>query len=181
MYATAQRDDVEVNCPVCAKPCSDPPMYRYTASEAAAHFCPVTRDRDRFLRLQHSIDSLWQGNECRIYRCRDCGFGFGFPFVGGDEEFYGVLHEQKDYPAWRWDYDVAITEAVKKFDGGRILDVGAGVGMFFRGLGDSWKCYALRRTPPRFKWLHFSRYWNTLRNSSWFSISVANFWRQAVD
>ena len=143
MYATAQKENVEVSCPVCGTVCSDPPLYSYTASEAATHFCPVTRDRDRFLRLQHSIDSLWQGNECRIYRCPDCGFGFAFPFVGGDEEFYGILHEQKDYPAWRWDYDVAITEAVKKFDGGRILDVGAGAGMFLRGLGDSWKCYAV--------------------------------------
>lgn len=143
MYATARKHDVAVNCPVCAKPCSDPPMYSYTASEAAAHFCPVTRDRDRFLRLESSINGLWQGSECRIYRCGDCGFGFGFPFVGGDEEFYGILHEQRGYPDWRWDYDVAIAEAVKKFDGGKILDVGAGVGMFLRGLDGSWECYAV--------------------------------------
>jgi len=143
MYATAQKREVEVNCPVCAKPCSDPPMYSYTASEAAAHFCPVTRDRDRFLRLERSINSLWHGRECRIYRCRDCGFGFGFPFVGGDEEFYGILHEQRGYPDWRWDYDVALTHALSRYAGGRILDLGAGVGKFLRRLGPEWERYAV--------------------------------------
>lgn len=91
MSAIATKHIVEVECPVRGRPCSDPPMYRYTASEAAAHFCPVTRDSDRFFRLERSINNLWHGSECRIYRCRDCGFGFGFPFVGGDEEFYSIL------------------------------------------------------------------------------------------
>jgi 2-polyprenyl-3-methyl-5-hydroxy-6-metoxy-1,4-benzoquinol methylase len=118
-------------------------MYSYTASEAAAHFCPVTRDRERFLRLEHSIDRLWQGSDCRIYRCRDCGFGFGFPFVGGDEEFYGILHEQRGYPDWRWDYDVALTHALSRCAGGKILDVGAGVGKFLRRLGPEWERYAV--------------------------------------
>jgi SAM-dependent methyltransferase len=86
---------------------------------------------------------LWQGSDCVVHRCNQCGFAFGYPFVGGDEKFYSMLHEQKDYPAWRWDYEVAIAQAVKKFDGGRILDLGAGVGMFLRGLGTSWQCYAI--------------------------------------
>lgn len=132
-----------VNCPVCGRQCAVPPLYRYTVEQAAAHFCPPTRDVDRNRRLRDCIGALWQGDDCAIHRCDQCGFAFGYPFVGGDEEFYRILHEQKDYPAWRWDYDVAVAEAVERFAGGKILDLGAGVGMFLRGLGSSWECYAV--------------------------------------
>jgi len=135
--------DPEAHCPVCASPCPGPALYRYTVEQAAAHFCPTTRDADRNRRLQNCIRALWQGNECEVVQCNECGFSFGHPFVGGDEEFYGILHEQKDYPGWRWDYDVAITEAVSKFEGGRVLDIGAGVGMFLLRLGSGWECYAV--------------------------------------
>jgi len=133
----------ETICPVCQNPCTGSSLYHYTVDQAAAHFCPRTRDVDRNRRLQESIRALWRGNDCAIFRCGECGFAFAQPFVGGDEEFYSILHEQKDYPAWRWDYDIALAEAVKKFGGGKILDVGAGVGIFLRGLDDSWECYAV--------------------------------------
>ena len=133
----------ETCCPVCGDCCTEPPLYRYTVEQAAAHFCPPTRDVDRNRRLRNCISALWQRDDCVIHRCDQCGFAFGHPFVGGDEEFYRILHEQKDYPAWRWDYDIAIREAVGKFNGGRVLDIGAGVGMFLRGLGSSWECYAV--------------------------------------
>jgi len=143
MYAIDREHNDEVSCPVCARQCLDTPLYRYTSSEAAAHFCPVSRDPNRFLRLKDSIERLWEGDKCCVYRCADCGFGFGLPFVGGDEEFYEILHEQKAYPAWRWDYDVAISEAINKFEGGKILDLGAGLGSFLRGLSSSWTCFAV--------------------------------------
>jgi SAM-dependent methyltransferase len=132
-----------IMCPVCQRASSLVPLYRYHVAQAASHFCPPSRDADRFSRLNECIRRLWHGDECTVFRCTDCGFAFGNPFVGGDEEFYGILHEQKDYPGWRWDYDVAITEAVKKFDGGKILDVGAGVGMFLRGLRGAWDRHAV--------------------------------------
>ncbi len=132
-----------VSCPVCGTLGSDPPLYRYTASEAAAHFCPITRNADRHRRIEASIRKLWQGEDCTIRRCRECGFAFGYPLVGGDEEFYSILHEQKGYPAWRWDYDIAIREAIIPFDGGHILEIGAGAGVFLRSLGQEWKCYAV--------------------------------------
>jgi 2-polyprenyl-3-methyl-5-hydroxy-6-metoxy-1,4-benzoquinol methylase len=88
------------------------------------------------------IRRLWEADECIVLRCGECGFGFGVPFVGGDEQFYALIHEQKDYPSWRWDYDIAFSEAVRKFSGGRILDVGAGVGKFLRRLDSNWVCYA---------------------------------------
>jgi len=134
---------LEVSCPVCGNHCDATPLYRYTVSQAASHFCPPSRDADRYARLVNCIRRLWQGDECVILRCCNCAFAFGHPFVGGDEEFYRILHEQKDYPSWRWDYDVAIAEALAKFSQGKILDIGAGVGMFLRGLPDTWERYAV--------------------------------------
>ena len=133
----------QVCCPVCASACSEPPLYRYTATQAAAHFCPPSRSQDRNRRLRLCITRLWKGDDCLIQRCSSCGFAFGSPFVSGDEEFYSLLHEQKDYPTWRWDYDVAIREAVRQFPGGRILDLGAGVGNFLRRLGSEWECFGV--------------------------------------
>jgi SAM-dependent methyltransferase len=133
----------KVPCPVCESACTAPPLYRYTVEQAAAHFCPPTRSPERNRRLQACIARLWEGSDCLILRCDKCGFGFGHPFVGGDEEFYGILHEQKGYPAWRWDYDVAVTEAIDKFTGGKVLDIGAGAGNFLHRLGANWECYAV--------------------------------------
>jgi len=131
----------EVSCPVCHKHCDAKPLYRYTVFQAASHFCPPGRDASRYERLVTCIRRLWKGDECVILRCGNCGFSFGHPFVGGEHEFYRILHEQKGYPTWRWDYDVALAEALMKFPGGKVLDVGAGVGMFLRGLPDSWQPY----------------------------------------
>ncbi len=132
-----------VTCPVCNSLCSDPPLYSYSVSEAAAYFCPVSRNSDRHRRFKACIHKLWQGEDCTIRRCKECGFSFGYPFVGGDEEFYSILHEQKDYPSWRWDYDIAIREALTWFSGGNILEIGAGKGAFLTHLGKEWKCYAM--------------------------------------
>lgn len=130
-------------CPVCREACAGAPLYRYTSEQAAAHLCPATRDADRHRRLRECIQRLWQGDECEILECNNCGFAFGHPFVGGDEQFYAILHEQREYPSWRWDYDVALREAIGKCAGGKVLDVGAGAGVFLRGLGDDWERYAL--------------------------------------
>jgi 2-polyprenyl-3-methyl-5-hydroxy-6-metoxy-1,4-benzoquinol methylase len=140
---TNQETGAAVNCPVCASQCSGSALYRYTVEQAAAHFCPATRDIDRNRRLQHCIAALWQRNDCEILRCAQCGFAFGYPFIGGNEEFYSILHEQKDYPGWRWDYEVAISEAIENFECGKILDVGAGAGMFLRHLDSDWGRYAV--------------------------------------
>ena len=130
-------------CPVCRSPCTDPPLYRYTATQAAAHFCPPTRDASRNARLVACISRLWGQDSCEILRCKACGFAFGNPFVGGDEEFYGIRHETKDYPGWHWDYDVAMAGAIAPLGGGSILEIGAGVGTFLASLGSKWQTYAV--------------------------------------
>ncbi len=133
-------------CPVCGSACTQPPLYRFSVAEAAAHFCPVTRSAERNKRLAKCIQRLWQADHCTVLGCEECGFAFGLPFVGGDEEFYSILHEHRDYPAWRWDYGIGLNLAVSKFPGGRILDIGAGTGAFLRTLGKHWDCYAVEKS-----------------------------------
>lgn len=133
-----------VGCPVCnnAVPLKRA-LYCYTAAQAAEHFCPITRNTDRYERLLACIAELWQGNGCSILHCEECGVSFGYPFVGGSQEFYDIFHEQKGYPKWRSEYDVAVKTALKPTAGGKIIDVGAGVGMFLRGLGPEWQRHAV--------------------------------------
>jgi SAM-dependent methyltransferase len=134
---------IVVGCPVCGNACTDSPLYRYTASQAAAYFCPPTRDAERYRRFTDCIKRLWQGEECVILRCKSCEFAFGYPWVGGDEEFYSLLHEQRGYPTWRWDYDIAMQEVITPLQCGKILEIGAGAGVFLRSLSADWERYAV--------------------------------------
>jgi SAM-dependent methyltransferase len=137
----------EPRCPVCKTLCAEQPLYSYRAEEAASHFCPVTKNRDIHKRLHACIAELWGGDTCRIFRCSSCGFGFGDPFVGGNEEFYRLLHHSIGYPSWKWDYDVGMSQVVAFPSGGRIIDVGAGAGFFLRKLNDRWNRCATEGSP----------------------------------
>jgi SAM-dependent methyltransferase len=130
-------------CPACESIQIGAPLERYTAEQAATHFCPPWRNAERYERLRQSITKLWGGNTCVIRQCGACGFAFGDPFVGGDEEFYSILHEQHGYPAWRWDYDLAVRAVLARFPPGRLLEIGAGEGAFLKHLGPQWKAFAV--------------------------------------
>ena len=93
--------------------------------------------------MANAIRRLWDGDHAEVRRCQACGFGFGSPFVGGDEEFYELMHEQHSYPSWRWDYDVALSQAPS---GGAALDIGAGRGLFLKGLPEGWSRNAVEST-----------------------------------
>ncbi len=134
-------------CPVCAKACEDGPVERFGVDEAATHFCPRTKNADRHERLRAVIRRLWGADETAVYRCRDCGFGFGWPHVGGDEAFYSILHESPGYPSWRWEYDKTAALLDDAFpQGGRVLDIGTGDGSFLLRLQDRWKKAATEST-----------------------------------
>jgi SAM-dependent methyltransferase len=148
MEATREESTVKepVTCPVCRSLCERSGSC-YSAELSAAHFCPPERDANRYRRLVRCIDRLWEGEDCCIFECSTCGFAFGVPFRGGDEEFYGILHEQHGYPAWRWDYDLAMKLAIRPRSGGKVLDIGAGTGLFLRGLPRNWSLHGVEGSP----------------------------------
>jgi SAM-dependent methyltransferase len=137
-----------IACPVCGTAVTGPPLRRWTAEQAAAHFCPRSRDAGRHARLQRTVTRLWGGDEGLVFVCPECGFGFAWPHVGGDEEYYGILHEQAGYPANRWEYDWTIANVLSRFPtGGTILDIGAGSGVFLRRLAPGWRRLATEGSP----------------------------------
>jgi hypothetical protein len=97
--------------------------------------------------LAACIGRLWGTDRCRILQCGECGFGFADPFVGGDEEFYALLHEQAGYPGWKWDFELAVPEIARFPGGGRALDIGAGTGYFLKSLPKQWGRYATEGSP----------------------------------
>jgi SAM-dependent methyltransferase len=133
----------EINCPACHSTDGKKNINTYTALQAAAHFCPSTRDADRNNRLLKCIERLWKGKESSFLQCTHCGFGFGYPYVGGDEEFYSILHEQKGYPSWKWDFDYAMEQIQPSAQRGKILDIGAGEGLFLIKVKEQFEPFAL--------------------------------------
>lgn len=132
-----------VECPLCNSIVTGPPLHIYSVEQAASHFCPPSRNVDRYRRLLDTVRRLWGGVQSSVYVCQSCGLGFGWPYVGGDDEYYGILHEQAGYPKDRWEYGWTKRHVLSGFpDGGRILDIGTGSGAFLRGLDARWQKYA---------------------------------------
>jgi SAM-dependent methyltransferase len=133
------------HCPICRASGSHLSVIaRYSVEQSASHFCTATRNSERNARLQMVISRLWGQGYTDVLRCADCGFGFGHPYVGGDEAFYAILHEQRGYPRWRWEYDIALRHVVPLGgDSRRALDIGAGSGQFLKALGTDWARFAV--------------------------------------
>jgi SAM-dependent methyltransferase len=129
-------------CPACKAAIDSPPIHRYLAEQAAAHFCPPSRNAERYERLLRVVQRLWGGDAAYVYACGPCGFGFGWPYVGGDEEYYAILHEQAGYPVDRWEYGLTIRSAMTQTAVGNVLDIGAGDGAFLKQVPATWRKYA---------------------------------------
>lgn len=130
-----------VPCPVCGTACPNTPVRSFSVSQAADHFCPRRRSSDRHERLLHCVGRLWNGERADILRCPACSFGFSWPLVGGDEEFYSILHESAGYPSWRWEYDLTLRRVLSDARAGAILDFGTGDGSFLQRVDPTWKKY----------------------------------------
>jgi len=122
-------------CPACAKTDLQS-QFSVTASQAAQSIVLPTGDRDRNQRLTAHIHSLWAGDRCDIMKCRSCGFGFSYPFVAGDADFYNLANSDVSYPVAKWEFNRTI-EALKRArrPNATVLEVGAGDGFFLDMLG----------------------------------------------
>lgn len=129
-------------CPVCQSDANKQIIGEYDYIKSSKYFCPQSRDKNRNKRFANSIKRLWKQDKGFFLRCKNCSFGFGYPYVGGDEEFYKISHEQSQYPLNRWEYDITINSFFKQEPPKKLLDIGAGAGYFLDKFNCSGK-YAL--------------------------------------
>jgi SAM-dependent methyltransferase len=127
-------------CPVCSST-SNRLQSSYDVATAANHFCTESRNAEKHGRLKATLSTLWPTGTCAVYECNVCTFAYGWPHVGGDEEFYGILHEENAYPSDRWEYEKTRTALRTHSTGSSpvALDFGAGVGKFLQSLPSHWR------------------------------------------
>lgn len=135
MVASEQCDEgANGACPACGGDDLATVLEVGTA-EAAQHFVLAEADPVRHRELERHIRELWEGERCRVLRCRGCGFGHAEPFVGGDATFYGLAYHRTHYPADKWEHRLTLEALSYDTDRPRtLLEVGAGDGAFLRRL-----------------------------------------------
>jgi 2-polyprenyl-3-methyl-5-hydroxy-6-metoxy-1,4-benzoquinol methylase len=120
----------QCECPVCKSVAPKRLVGEYRYDQVANYFCPISRNKDRNRRFGDAIRRLWKQDTGYSLVCENCSFGFGYPFVGGDDAFYQIIHEQNQYPENRWEYDLTLTGFFKNKVPEKVLDIGAGAGYF---------------------------------------------------
>lgn len=131
-------------CPLCAAE-DVVPLARHSVALAVRHFEIGYGFRDRGGRLRETLERLWAPDgEVTVQRCERCGFGFAWPHVAGDADFYNlVTGGASDYPQNRWEFGRTVSGLTRLRNGRgkvRVLESGAGDGAFLaqarRALGD---------------------------------------------
>lgn len=120
--------DVTVACPVCGSTRLST-TGSVTSQDAALHFC-AREDASRFAELRGSIETLWGRTTADLHVCADCRFGFAWPYVAGDADYYRLAYERAQYPADKWDYVRAERALDELPTPTRVLEIGAGFGYF---------------------------------------------------
>ncbi len=128
-------------CPVCGSDKSKNLWDNYEVHETAAYYCPPSRNESNYNRFVLNIKKLWSSDTAKVVECTQCDFAFGYPHVGGDEEFYTISTEHKGYDKYKWDYNYAIENLMPTQ--GKILDIGAGDGLFLDRLGPNFEKFAI--------------------------------------
>lgn len=124
------RNADQPECPACRSR-SLASLRAISAREAAQFFAPERADAASHQRIFSCITSLWRGQSCELMTCRDCGFGFSWPFVAGNAEFYNFTGSTGVYPKSKWEFARTAAE-LKALNrrGAKVLEVGAGNGYF---------------------------------------------------
>ncbi len=117
-------------CPACEET-STKELRWFTAEQSAQHFVLREADPERHESLAAHLRSLWKGDRCSILCCQRCGFGFAWPYVAGDAEFYELAYPTVGYTTHRWEFDRTIEELSRlDIKNAHALEVGAGFGNF---------------------------------------------------
>jgi len=124
------RNSDQPECPACRSR-SLASLRTIAAREAAQCFAPERADAESHRRIFACITSLWRGDSCQLMKCNDCGFGFAWPFVAGNAEFYNFTGAAGVYPRSKWEFTrtLADLEGLSR-RGTKVLEVGAGNGYF---------------------------------------------------
>lgn len=119
-----------VSCPVCRS--DNAALLGGVSSEAAAqHYILREEYPDRHVALRVLIENLWRSSHCELRQCDDCGFGFAWPYVAGDSEFYNLAYPTVGYPRTKWEYERTVQELRQVATDGMIaLEIGSGFGFF---------------------------------------------------
>ena len=127
--------DVAGSCPVCHCVMARR-LYQVTSSQSAQHFVRQDADGARFEKMRIEIERLWNGPTCAILRCRECGFVYAYPYVGGHEVFYGLLLGAPSYPRHRFEFGATLKVLRERCAGlsgsAHLLEIGAGDGAFLQ-------------------------------------------------
>lgn len=121
-------------CPVC-KSSDAELLYTVSSEYAAQYYCLKESDSERQQKLKTEIERLWEGDSCRILRCRNCGFCYADPFIPGDSAFYSLFYDNPEFPKWKWEYEETYQQLKLSLQNGslsnpKVLEIGAGTGMF---------------------------------------------------
>lgn len=128
-------NNVNSNCPICYSSNYEC-LWEVTSNQAAQHFVLKEKDFDRHTKLAHHLEHLWSQGSCKVLHCGECGFCFSNPYVAGDKTFYELAWGQTSYPSWKWEFQMTYDALLSLYrkDSFRILEIGAGNGMFISRL-----------------------------------------------
>jgi SAM-dependent methyltransferase len=126
----AEHSSTRPECPAC-KSTTLASLRTVSAREAAHCFAPERTDAESHERIFSCVTSLWGGDSCEIMSCKDCGFGFAWPFVAGNAEFYNFTGATGVYPRSKWEFARTMAELGRmNTELASVLEVGAGNGYF---------------------------------------------------
>ncbi|WP_282781030.1 class I SAM-dependent methyltransferase [Phaeodactylibacter xiamenensis] len=124
---------IKSNCPVCDHE-SGKILWETTSQSAAQHYLLREKNEVKYQSLVDHIESLWGKKKAKVVSCLKCGLCYSSPFTAGDERFYTLAYDRHSYPKWKWEFQETLDTLKKKEKGFRILEVGAGNGMFIKSI-----------------------------------------------
>jgi 2-polyprenyl-3-methyl-5-hydroxy-6-metoxy-1,4-benzoquinol methylase len=120
------------SCLICKSIGSLTLVYKTSPTEAAEYFLTSSSEQEK-LALRNHIQTLWESDECEIFKCSDCKSRFARPHKAGDAKFYNMIAPKPAYPKSRWEFSLTSSRTVDLLrQDGKLLEIGAGSGSFIQ-------------------------------------------------